>query len=68
MKLNKWFCFSLALNFVLVAYSAGPKKVKMRNIANLTWYVDPTIGTGGHGHVFLGADVPFGLVQLVRRK
>ena len=27
-------------------------------------YVDPFIGTGGHGHVFLGACVPFGLVQL----
>src|SRR6202012_2790618 len=25
--------------------------------------VDPYIGTGGHGHVFLGASVPFGAVQ-----
>ncbi|MDR1022577.1 MAG: GH92 family glycosyl hydrolase [Prevotellaceae bacterium] len=32
--------------------------------ANPTQYVDPYIGTGGHGHVFLGANVPFGLVQL----
>nr|WP_236263891.1 GH92 family glycosyl hydrolase [Dysgonomonas sp. Marseille-P4677] len=31
---------------------------------NLTQYVDPYIGTGDHGHVFLGANVPFGLVQL----
>ena len=31
---------------------------------SLTQYVDPTIGTGGHGHVFLGANVPFGFVQL----
>ena len=31
---------------------------------NLTQYVDPFIGTGGHGHVFLGANVPFGFVQL----
>ncbi len=30
----------------------------------LTRHVDPTIGTGGHGHVFLGANVPFGFVQL----
>lgn len=29
----------------------------------LTDYVDPLIGTGGHGHVFVGANVPFGLVQ-----
>ena len=27
----------------------------------LTRYVNPYIGTGGHGHVFLGANVPFGL-------
>jgi predicted alpha-1,2-mannosidase len=26
-------------------------------------YVDPYIGTGDHGHVFLGAHVPFGAVQ-----
>ena len=26
--------------------------------------VDMSIGTGGHGHVFVGANVPFGLVQL----
>lgn len=31
---------------------------------NLTQYVDPYIGTGGHGHVFLGANVPYGMVQL----
>lgn len=31
---------------------------------NLTRYVDPFIGTGFHGHVFVGANVPFGAVQL----
>ncbi|MNX39934.1 Glycosyl hydrolase family 92 [compost metagenome] len=31
---------------------------------NLTQYVDPFIGTGFHGHVFMGANVPFGAVQL----
>ena len=30
----------------------------------LAQYVDPYIGTGFHGHVFLGANVPFGAVQL----
>ena len=29
-----------------------------------TRYVDPKIGSGGHGHVFVGANVPFGMVQL----
>ncbi|MBE2290869.1 MAG: glycoside hydrolase family 92 protein [Chitinophagaceae bacterium] len=31
---------------------------------NLVKYVDPFIGTGGHGHTFPGACVPFGMVQL----
>lgn len=26
-------------------------------------YVDPYIGTGGHGHTFMGASVPYGAVQ-----
>ncbi|MBS1622540.1 MAG: GH92 family glycosyl hydrolase [Bacteroidetes bacterium] len=29
-----------------------------------TRYADPMIGTGGHGHTFPGACVPFGMVQL----
>lgn len=29
-----------------------------------TDYVDTKIGSGGHGHVFVGANVPFGMVQL----
>jgi predicted alpha-1,2-mannosidase len=31
---------------------------------NPTDYVDPFIGTGGHGHTFPGATLPFGMVQL----
>ncbi|PQJ09961.1 alpha-mannosidase [Flavipsychrobacter stenotrophus] len=31
---------------------------------NLTKYIDPMIGTGGHGHTYPGATVPFGMVQL----
>src|SRR5436190_7741155 len=31
---------------------------------HLTRYVDPFIGTGGHGHTYPGATVPFGMVQL----
>ncbi len=34
------------------------------NSQNLTKYVDPFIGTGGHGHTYPGATVPFGMVQL----
>src|SRR6188768_1309130 len=29
-----------------------------------TEYVNPFVGTGGHGHTFPGATMPFGMVQL----
>lgn len=32
--------------------------------SRLTSFVDPFVGTGGHGHTFPGAVVPFGMVQL----
>ena len=44
----------------LLLFGCTPKD----SIDNFTAYVDPKIGTGGHGHVFVGANVPFGLVQL----
>lgn len=31
---------------------------------DFTGFVNPFIGTGGHGHTFPGATVPFGMVQL----
>lgn len=31
---------------------------------NYSQYVNPMIGTGGHGHTFPGATTPFGMVQL----
>ena len=33
-------------------------------VTDYAGYVDTKIGSGGHGHVFVGASVPFGLVQL----
>lgn len=49
--------FCCACNGVVVK-SATAEKIP------LTQYVDPFIGTGFHGHVFLGANVPFGAVQV----
>ncbi|MBY0245423.1 MAG: GH92 family glycosyl hydrolase [Sphingobacteriaceae bacterium] len=34
------------------------------NSKNLTQFVNPLIGSAEHGHVFVGANVPFGAVQL----
>ena len=39
-------------------------KAGAKNAPSLTQYVDTYIGTGGHGHTFMGANAPFGLVQL----
>jgi predicted alpha-1,2-mannosidase len=38
--------------------------VRSSHAQDLTQYVNPFIGTGGHGHTFPGATVPFGMVQL----
>lgn len=45
---------------VLLAAACAPAPAP----ESLIRYVDPYIGTGGHGHVFVGANVPFGAVQL----
>lgn len=48
------------LSFALLTSCCGC----LDNERPLTSFVDPKIGTGGHGHVFVGANVPFGMVQL----
>ncbi len=57
LKMRKLTIFAFALMALLF-----PKAGQAAD--RLTDQVDPYIGTGGHGHVFLGANVPFGLVQL----
>ncbi|WP_420603053.1 GH92 family glycosyl hydrolase [Flagellimonas sp.] len=54
--------FPFFLLMLILNYSC--KEEKTNNITkNLTSYVDPFIGTGGHGHTFPGATAPFGMVQ-----
>lgn len=38
--------------------------IAVAQTTDYTRYVNPFIGTGGHGHTFPGATVPFGMVQL----
>jgi predicted alpha-1,2-mannosidase len=38
--------------------------ITLQSQTNFAQYVNPMIGTGGHGHTFPGATVPFGMVQL----
>ena len=49
----------LSLSVLLISAACSQPEQKP-----LTQYVDMYIGTGGHGHVFMGANVPFGAVQL----
>lgn len=39
-------------------------KILVAQSSNNQQYVNPFIGTGGHGHTFPGATVPFSMVQL----
>ena len=54
----------LACSVGLMMGTACSSVEKETQPVSFTSYVDPTIGTGGHGHVFYGANVPFGFVQL----
>src|ERR1041385_7552441 len=49
-------CVKFFLLFCLPIHVVGQQ--------DLTRYVNPFIGTGGHGHTFPGATLPFGMVQL----
>ena len=55
------------MNRKLLILAAGAAMLSACNDTGtdrFTQFVDPKIGTGGHGHVFVGANVPFGMVQL----
>ncbi|HJT28791.1 MAG TPA: GH92 family glycosyl hydrolase [Pyrinomonadaceae bacterium] len=49
------------VNLVLLLFLLSVPAAAQRD---LTRYVNPFIGTGGHGHTFPGAIVPYGMVQL----
>ena len=58
MKLTKGLIAAIAAAFL----AGSCTTVQLET--NYAGYVDTSIGTGGHGHVFVGANVPFGAVQL----
>lgn len=47
-----------------VILSCRKRSERENVIVDYTAYVDPMIGTGGHGHTYPGATVPFGMVQI----
>ncbi|MDQ2179016.1 GH92 family glycosyl hydrolase [Marinifilum sp. D714] len=54
---------TLGLSLLLGAFASCQLAGGSTNDDSLTQYVDPYIGSGGHGHVFVGASVPFGAIQ-----
>jgi len=54
MKNKALFLFPLFLIFPFILFAQK----------NFVQYVDPFIGTGGHGHTYPGATLPHGMVQL----
>lgn len=50
--------------FLLLVLSALFIQTVNAQAQQLTQYVNPLMGAGGHGHVFVGANVPFGAVQV----
>ena len=58
IKFMKKFAFIFLIT-TLFANAFGQNQTK-----DFTRYINPFIGTGGHGHTFPGATVPFGMVQL----
>jgi len=49
---------------LLGASCAPPDQPARLRVADVSPWVDPFIGTGGHGHTYPGATVPFGMVQV----
>ncbi|MEO8255365.1 MAG: glycoside hydrolase family 92 protein, partial [Flavobacterium sp.] len=54
----------LVLTAVLLSNCKSNNEKTISNTDDLITKVDPFIGTGGHGHTFPGATVPFGMIQV----
>ena len=55
------------LSFILFSFGCKQNTVlpnSGREVSALNQLVDPFLGTGGHGHTYPGATLPFGMVQL----
>ncbi|TFF38897.1 GH92 family glycosyl hydrolase [Mucilaginibacter psychrotolerans] len=62
-KYSIYFLVSIAVCSLSLSISAQTKKKAVKT-TGYTSFVDPFIGSALHGHVFVGANVPFGAVQL----
>lgn len=56
--------FLIGILIGTISCENSKNKIKKNPQINLTKFVDPFIGTGGHGHTYPGATVPFGMLQV----
>lgn len=54
----------VALSLTFMAFACNTAEKAAVDNTNYVAYVDPYIGSGGHGHVFVGANVPNGALQV----
>ena len=55
--------YFLVLTLILISCDKAEVE-KTDKVTALSKFVDPFIGTGGHGHTYPGATVPFGMLQV----
>lgn len=63
---NRFMKYIILLILFIGLSSSCTKKINQNTNReeSLVKYVDPFIGTGGHGHTYPGATVPFGMLQV----
>ena len=64
MIIKKTMAIITLAAIIFLAFLLTGFHCKRNEIDDLAAFVDPFIGTGGHGHTYPGASLPFGMVQL----
>ena len=63
--MKKYFLIaSICSVFLIASCNSTPEIIAAEKDRKLIEYVNPFIGTGGHGHTYPGATMPFGMMQL----
>jgi len=62
-KVYALFFLILTITLSLVSCKKNEKESKLDQVSKVK-YVNPFIGTAGHGHTYPGATVPFGMLQV----
>ena len=60
-SLRKYFFISIIIPIFFLGFDTPKVKPEGNDYEK---FVNPLIGSGGHGHVFVGASIPHGMVQL----